>query len=118
MRLAETDDLGGEILQGYINDKKDFLKQTFQEVVDRISEMFDYLNGLPRNELKRRPALVEAGRIMIEAFKNIKPYEDENGRFAVPLSDMDSWQKHLMTSLQQVELVRLYWIADVLNLQV
>jgi len=104
------------IIQDYVKDLSADISETFQRVLDMMTEMANYFNDLPEEEKERRPSLLEAMQVLVEMHANVMPCESYDGELKLSLANMQGWGQRLETAIAQAEMIRLYWAADVLGL--
>jgi len=117
-RLPEVDEQGERLLQDYVRSQSSHISEVFQQVLDRMAEMANYFNSLTTEEQEQRPVLVAAIQALVEMRENIMPGKDFDGELKMNLTSAREWMQRLETARVQAELVRLYWVADTLDLPI
>lgn len=114
-RLPELDEKGTNLLQNYVLSLSNKVSETLQLFFDSLSEMLNYFNNLERDEKERRPQLLEAMKMLIDIHHQITNGKEFQGKVEMGLSETKEWIPHLKEALGHAELVRLLWIADILE---
>lgn len=114
-RLPELDEKGTNLLQNYVLSLSNKVSETLQLFFDSLSEILNYFNNLERDEKERRPQLLEAMKMLIDIHHQITNGKEFQGKVEMGLSETKEWIPHLKEALGQAEVVRLLWIADILE---
>jgi len=117
-RLPIIDEEGQELLQNYLMEKSPYVSEVLQQVIDKIHEIANYYNSLPVEDTEKRPALMEAMKMLIELQENVRTQADFQGAVRMDLNRIKEWIPRLKTAMAHAELFRLYWVSDILSLQI
>lgn len=114
-RLPDLDEQGTTLLQNYVLSLSNKVSETLQLFFNSVTEILNYFNNLERDEKERRPQLLEAMKMLIDIHHQITNGKEFQGKVEMGLSETKEWIPHLKEALGQAELVRLLWIADILE---
>ncbi len=113
--LPNLDDKGTNLLQAYVLSLNKKISDALQGYLDSASEMLDYFNSREEVEKGKRPFLLQAVTTLRDLHYEIINGKELNGKLQIGLSELKEWVPHLQSVLGQTELVRLLWVADVLD---
>lgn len=113
--LPDGDEVGSEILSDYIAKLNSFISEIFQKVIDHMAYMLDYYNTLSEEEQTQRVNLEQAIHILIDSHSSIMPTADFAGELQMDLEGLQDWANRLAEEQRNVETLRLYWLADVMD---
>ena len=92
------------------------MSEIVQQASNLSAEMLKSFQNLTQDEQASRPALVEAMRVLADLHSNIMPVQNLDGEAKLTLAEIKEWSQRLQVALGQTQVLRLYWIADVLSL--
>jgi hypothetical protein len=113
--LPDLDEKGTDILQAYILSLSRKTSDALQRYLDSVSEILDYFNSLEEDEKVKRPYLLQAVTTLVDLHHKIINGKEFNGKLQIGISELKEWIPHLQLALSQTELVRMLWVADVLD---
>lgn len=106
-------------IQQYIQTLIIPLRETFQAVLDVVTEVCNYFNELSSSEQINRPYLITAMQVLIELHEQILPTLNcsIDGRIEVSmnLDEIAQWATRLNTVQQLALSMYSFWVSDVLE---
>jgi hypothetical protein len=113
--LPDLDEKGTDILQAYVLSLSKKTSDALQGYLDSASEILDCFNSLEEDEKGKRPYLLQAVTALTDLHNEMINGKEFNGKLQIGISELKEWIPHLQSAMAQAELVRLLWVADVLE---
>lgn len=120
-RMPELDDQGKELFQQYLQELSPFLSESFQLLIDSMSEIWGYYNSLTNTEeLASRSYLMNSMQVFSGLCEQLLPTEnftDEGNiqQVSMNFEEMTDWADRLSAAQQIASVMYLSWVSDVLE---
>lgn len=112
--LPDRTEPGQAVLQAYLDEQAKPLSECVQSYMDTTVELLARFQALTEEEWVEREYLVEAIKKSVKIHKIVWPWSEGEG-IVLDLEEMVGYAQQLLGIFQEAELVRLLWIADVLD---
>jgi light-regulated signal transduction histidine kinase (bacteriophytochrome) len=118
-RLPDSDDIGNELLQAYVNELNSLLCEAFQSTLDKMSGLLSYFTQLSDVQKSNRQHLILAIAALGRMHEQVLPQEscvkDGNIELTMNFEDICKWSEQLDLAQSLVSAVYLYWVSDVIE---
>jgi hypothetical protein len=109
---------GLEKLRAFMKSRSEELSKILQMFIDSGSALLDRFNSLPEEVIQSRPYLLNAVNLLSEVHSKVLPSDDFENSCALSMEEMVEYASRLGDTTLPVEEIRLYWIADILSVEI
>ena len=113
--IPDPTEVGLERLQQFMGKRSDELSKLLQTFLDSGKALLDRYNNLSEEaKPEQQSYLAEAVGGLSEVHKQVLPSGDFTGKQALSMEDLISYAERLQSATNQIEIIKLLWIASTL----
>jgi hypothetical protein len=113
--MPDLDDAVAVIVFEHVQQKADQASQMLQVFFDCVSDFLSSVSSLRSEELVQRPFVVEAIKALVTVRDKVQPVDGFEGKAFLSAKDAADFATRLEGILEEVDRVKLLWIADALR---
>lgn len=114
--MPDPNAVGERLLAGYVQEQEQSISKALQSFVDAVTKILDYILELPEGDLNNRPALVKVGQQIQQVFDTLRELDLLNSKRRLYIKELGGLEDRLQQLLYELEVTRLYWAEDVLQI--